>query len=343
MNSLIKSKSLIKGTEKDKLREEQNLAPKRENGILIAILGILTVVAISLAIANVIVSFSAKTSIANNTPSDTNNEEQTSSNIFDMQIDSLDKEQTIEALRQMQKPGYMPKDYADPALALNEKETYITLDYSYDTLDDIKDLDYHVSKSGKNELIITPVGDYYAIVSTDNYYDNNPSSGITLNDSSTDGYWPKAISFNKKYVNYYYEAKDNKETGSSGNDKTIFTDISPESVRVTLPVYALNSTMTQPSSIFSYNLEENEQEYKLTLYCIGVGIDKDAYMSAFYSRKSSSEEVQIKYAITHYYMTMSLDKATREPKWMKHSEDGLSKLTKSFSLNDAEAQELLGY
>lgn len=317
------------------MNSEQNTSVNKEKqkGNHIAykiLLGAIGLTIIILGIIDLVLFLTPKqndTSISQDNTSTSQNETSEIDNVFDIDFSELTKEQTITAFKAMNQPGYMPNNYADSALALKGSESYITLDYSYESVEEINTIDYHVSNFGKNEIITTPVGDYYLIVSTDDYKSESSST-----------YWPKAVSFNKKYVDYYKET-----TGNSINDRIVFKDTSSPVVRITLPVFALTNTMTQLDSIFSYDFTENENNYTLTLNCIGTSIDTEAYMEMFSADNQPTKATDIPYVITHYTATLNLDKKTGKPKWDRQNGSSISNLKKTFRLNEQEIDELSEY
>ncbi len=316
---------LIKNEEEDAIQNVSINTSKQANNNIVykIILRVLGFVIIILGIIDLIIFLTPKPT---NSPA-SEGEVSDAKNIFDYDFDNLTKEQTIAAFKIMNQPGYMPKGYADPTLALKTEETHIVLDYSYESIDEIEEIDYHVSDFGKNEITTTLVGDYYAIVSTEDYKDIHSPA-----------YWPKAVSFNKKYVDYY------KETiGNSTNDRIVFTDTSSAVVQKTLPVYAVTTTMTQPSSIYSYELKESESYYSLTLNCIGISIDMEEYMAMVNAGSYPTTVSDIPYTITNYIVTLNLNKKTGEPNWNKKADGSISELIKSFRLDEQDKNNLTEY
>ncbi len=279
--------------------------------IILCFLGLAIII---LGAANLIVFFAPKPTSSPISKNETSG----SGDVFSYDFNNLTKDQSVAAFKIMNQPGYMPKEYADPALALKDSETIIVLDYSHDSPDEIKDLDFHVSNFGENEIAVTQVGDYYAIVSTDDYKETHSPV-----------FWPKAISFNKKYVDY-----------SKKTEEITFKDTSSAAVRVTLPVYALSNFETQPSSIYSYGLEENENEFVLTLNCIGISIDMEEFSTMSITNSYPSTISDTPFTITNYIVTLSLNKETGEPNWNEIPGRGVSDIINTFRLDEQDKSDL---
>lgn len=292
--------------------------PKRSRFTLWLVLGILVVAIIILGIILAIVF----TRQPQNDTVDTSVPSQTLYSNFDIPYLELNKTTALAAFTEMQKPNYMPENFVNENWLNPEGSDYgYALVYSYDNPEQLE-TDYGATTDG-SEVAITTVGDYYSILTF-----ASPNFTLCTEDCL------KIATFNRSHLDF---AEDQPDDAFG-----VFTDDSPEFVKIALPVLAITSDFALINAVYSYEFEEREDAIVLAIHKIEIGYDIEEYTEENVANIEALEEEEIPYALVVSTMRYAFDRATKTADWVYNDENylGIIEINKILPISNAELEKL---
>lgn len=236
--------------------------------------------------------------------------------------------------------GALPKDYVGDEITdsvILDGDTIVSdlkLVYSYDTLDELNQiakkkyggslLDYNDVSEDSYEI---KEYDYYAIVKP------NRIKGAT---SCDHGYFEDCdslLSFKREYVDYLKE----EVASSSFSDVAYFNTRDPEIVDRLLRVWTFFTSVGfygGHGNIYDYSFEEQDDQFVLTVYYVGVGLNLEKYQA-----DENFDDVD-NYAINLFLKKYTVDKSSGGL-GVELFGDSPIQVVKSLPLTKNEAESLL--
>ncbi len=240
---------------------------------------------------------------------------------------------------------YVPKELTDAIIAEpNPLSIHIISDlelvYSYDTLDDLKSIaddeyrPYSWSKSDESEIPTYAIKEYgyYAIVTPDRI-----KEGSTQCDHGYNRDCDSLLSFKRDYLDYHQEV-----TNKSYNSVYLMKTTDKETISQILRIYTLFSSVglsTGPGTVYSYDFEENDDQYILTVNNIGVGYNSEMMKNSEAYSKYTNEEDWL--ALNLYRRYFVAEKETGKVHVKKNDSDGVMFNYKSIQLTKEEYLSLM--
>ena len=273
-------------------------------------------------------------------------------------FEDLTKEEAIAFLKTpMVGKGRTPKDYVSKEITdsiivqsngLPNSITIVSdleLVYSYDTLDELKTIaddeyrPYGRSKSDESEKATYTITeyDYYAIVTPDRIKKDSTQCDHGYNRDCD-----SLLSFKREYLDHHQEVTTNKYGGKSYNDVVLMKTTDKEIVSQILRIYTLFSSVglsTGPGSVYSYDFEEKDDQYVLTVNNIGVGYNSEMMNNPEAYSKYTNEEDWL--AINLYRRYFIAEKETGEVYIKKNDSNGVMFNYKSLHLSKEEYLNLM--
>ena len=273
-------------------------------------------------------------------------------------FEDLTKEEAIAFLKTpMVGKGRTPKNYVDKEITdsiivqsngLPNSITIVSdleLVYSYDTLDELKTIaddeyrPYGRSKSDESEKATYTITeyDYYAIVTPDRIKKDSTQCDHGYNRDCD-----SLLSFKREYLDHHQEVTTNKYGGKSYNDVVLMKTTDKEIVSQILRIYTLFSSVglsTGPGSVYSYDFEEKDDQYVLTVNNIGVGYNSEMMNNPEAYSKYTNEEDWL--AINLYRRYFIAEKETGEVYIKKNDSNGVMFNYKSLHLSKEEYLNLM--
>lgn len=273
-------------------------------------------------------------------------------------FEDLTKEEAIAFLKTpMVGKGRTPKDYVSKEITdsiivqsngLPNSITIVSdleLVYSYDTLDELKTIaddeyrPYGRSKSDESEKATYTITeyDYYAIVTPDRIKKDSTQCDHGYNRDCD-----SLLSFKREYLDHHQEVTTNKYGGKSYNDVVIMKTTDKKIVSQILRIYTLFSSVglsTGPGSVYSYDFEEKDDQYVLTVNNIGVGYNSEMMNNPEAYSKYTNEEDWL--AINLYRRYFIAEKETGEVYIKKNDSNGVMFNYKSLHLSKEEYLNLM--
>lgn len=273
-------------------------------------------------------------------------------------FEDLTKEEAIAFLKTpMVGKGRTPKNYVGKEITdsiivqsngLPNSITIVSdleLVYSYDTLDELKTIaddeyrPYGRSKSDESEKATYTITeyDYYAIVTPDRIKKDSTQCDHGYNRDCD-----SLLSFKREYLDHHQEVTTNKYGGKSYNDVVIMKTTDKEIVSQILRIYTLFSSVglsTGPGSVYSYDFEEKDDQYVLTVNNIGVGYNSEMMNNPEAYSKYTNEEDWL--AINLYRRYFIAEKETGEVYIKKNDSNGVMFNYKSLHLSKEEYLNLM--
>ena len=312
------------------LMDTEQTKTKNQNKIYYIIIAIFSVLIIVLGTIDAILVIKNNSSTEPSHSSSDNKSDGSDANNSDTgdgtekSITDLTKEEAIAALKEMSNPYYTPEGFLDPAMMPQGAKRYFILEYSYETLDDIKEEDYHVSEFNKYPLNITPVDGTYAVVTA--------VDGDKIIASQ-----PTGIAFDKRYINFYEETTIEEGGSQSTNSRLDILDTSDAFIKKALPILFISLDYFGPSlnSIYDYEYQEEDGSISLITYNIGIGLNMQELDTATAD--------SIPYAINIYTVKCSINKDTGKFSWDRDEQGNKNKIINSFPIDENEMMELATY
>lgn len=289
---------------------------------------------------------------------DANNNSSNNTDNSVTKFEDLTKEEAIAFLKTpMVGKGRTPKDYVDKEITdsiivqsngLPNSITIVSdleLVYSYDTLDELKTIaddeyrPYGRSKSDESEKATYTITeyDYYAIVTPDRIKKDSTQCDHGYNRDCD-----SLLSFKREYLDHHQEVTTNKYGGKSYNDVVLMKTTDKEIVSQILRIYTLFSSVglsTGPGSVYSYDFEEKDDQYVLTVNNIGVGYNSEMMNNPEAYSKYTNEEDWL--AINLYRRYFIAEKETGEVYIKKNDSNGVMFNYKSLHLSKEEYLNLV--
>ena len=289
---------------------------------------------------------------------DANNNSSNNTDNSVTKFEDLTKEEAIAFLKTpMVGKGRTPKDYVDKEITdsiivqsngLPNSITIVSdleLVYSYDTLDELKTIaddeyrPYGRSKSDESEKATYTITeyDYYAIVTPDRIKKDSTQCDHGYNRDCD-----SLLSFKREYLDHHQEVTTNKYGGKSYNDVVLMKTTDKEIVSQILRIYTLFSSVglsTGPGSVYSYDFEEKDDQYVLTVNNIGVGYNSEMMNNPEAYSKYTNEEDWL--AINLYRRYFIAEKETGEVHIKKNDSNGVMFNYKSLHLSKEEYLNLM--
>lgn len=289
---------------------------------------------------------------------DANNNSSNNTDNSVTKFEDLTKEEAIAFLKTpMVGKGRTPKDYVDKEITdsiivqsngLPNSITIVSdleLVYSYDTLDELKTIaddeyrPYGRSKSDESEKATYTITeyDYYAIVTPDRIKKDSTQCDHGYNRDCD-----SLLSFKREYLDHHQEVTTNKYGGKSYNDVVLMKTTDKEIVSQILRIYTLFSSVglsTGPGSVYSYDFEEKDDQYVLTVNNIGVGYNSEMMNNPEAYSKYTNEEDWL--AINLYRRYFIAEKETGEVYIKKNDSNGVMFNYKSLHLSKEEYLNLM--
>ena len=289
---------------------------------------------------------------------DANNNSSNNTDNSVTKFEDLTKEEAIAFLKTpMVGKGRTPKNYVDKEITdsiivqsngLPNSITIVSdleLVYSYDTLDELKTIaddeyrPYGRSKSDESEKATYTITeyDYYAIVTPDRIKKDSTQCDHGYNRDCD-----SLLSFKREYLDHHQEVTTNKYGGKSYNDVVIMKTTDKEIVSQILRIYTLFSSVglsTGPGSVYSYDFEEKDDQYVLTVNNIGVGYNSEMMNNPEAYSKYTNEEDWL--AINLYRRYFIAEKETGEVYIKKNDSNGVMFNYKSLHLSKEEYLNLM--
>ena len=288
----------------------------------------------------------------------TNNNSSNNTDNSVTKFEDLTKEEAIAFLKTpMVGKGRTPKDYVSKEITdsiivqsngLPNSITIVSdleLVYSYDTLDELKTIaddeyrPYGRSKSDESEKATYTITeyDYYAIVTPDRIKKDSTQCDHGYNRDCD-----SLLSFKREYLDHHQEVTTNKYGGKSYNDVVLMKTTDKEIVSQILRIYTLFSSVglsTGPGSVYSYDFEEKDDQYVLTVNNIGVGYNSEMMNNPEAYSKYTNEEDWL--AINLYRRYFIAEKETGEVYIKKNDSNGVMFNYKSLHLSKEEYLNLM--
>lgn len=237
--------------------------------------------------------------------------------------------------------GKLPKDYVGKeitdAVILNGN-TYVSdleLVYSYDTMDelwqiveeeyggfggadDVKEDDYEVKEY-----------DYYAIVTP------KRAKGATSCEHGFSNDCDSLLSFKRSYMNYLNEetTEDGDEDFRSFREVAYLNTRNPEIANYLMRVYTFFDNVGVSGghgNIYGYDFEDRDDEFVLTVYYLGVGLNLEMI-----SNGAEDGEISDYYAINLFSRKYVADKTSGEISIVQNGDNSIESV-KSFPLTKDE-------
>ena len=289
---------------------------------------------------------------------DANNNSSNNTDNSVTKFEDLTKEEAIAFLKTpMVGKGRTPKNYVDKEITdsiivqsngLPNSITIVSdleLVYSYDTLDELKTIaddeyrPYGRSKSDESEKATYTITeyDYYAIVTPDRIKKDSTQCDHGYNRDCD-----SLLSFKREYLDHHQEVTTNKYGGKSYNDVVIMKTTDKKIVSQILRIYTLFSSVglsTGPGSVYSYDFEEKDDQYVLTVNNIGVGYNSEMMNNPEAYSKYTNEEDWL--AINLYRRYFIAEKETGEVYIKKNDSNGVMFNYKSLHLSKEEYLNLM--
>ena len=289
---------------------------------------------------------------------DANNNSSNNTDNSVTKFEDLTKEEAIAFLKTpMVGKGRTPKDYVSKEITdsiivqsngLPNSITIVSdleLVYSYDTLDELKTIaddeyrPYGRSKSDESEKATYTITeyDYYAIVTPDRIKKDSTQCDHGYNRDCD-----SLLSFKREYLDHHQEVTTNKYGGKSYNDVVLMKTTDKEIVSQILRIYTLFSSVglsTGPGSVYSYDFEEKDDQYVLTVNNIGVGYNSEMMNNPEAYSKYTNEEDWL--AINLYRRYFIAEKETGEVYIKKNDSNGVMFNYKSLHLSKEEYLNLM--
>ena len=289
---------------------------------------------------------------------DANNNSSNNTDNSVTKFEDLTKEEAIAFLKTpMVGKGRTPKDYVSKEITdsiivqsngLPNSITIVSdleLVYSYDTLDELKTIaddeyrPYGRSKSDESEKATYTITeyDYYAIVTPDRIKKDSTQCDHGYNRDCD-----SLLSFKREYLDHHQEVTTNKYGGKSYNDVVIMKTTDKKIVSQILRIYTLFSSVglsTGPGSVYSYDFEEKDDQYVLTVNNIGVGYNSEMMNNPEAYSKYTNEEDWL--AINLYRRYFIAEKETGEVYIKKNDSNGVMFNYKSLHLSKEEYLNLM--
>ena len=289
---------------------------------------------------------------------DANNNSSNNTDNSVTKFEDLTKEEAIAFLKTpMVGKGRTPKDYVSKEITdsiivqsngLPNSITIVSdleLVYSYDTLDELKTIaddeyrPYGRSKSDESEKATYTITeyDYYAIVTPDRIKKDSTQCDHGYNRDCD-----SLLSFKREYLDHHQEVTTNKYGGKSYNDVVIMKTTDKKIVSQILRIYTLFSSVglsTGPGSVYSYDFEEKDDQYVLTVNNIGVGYNSEMMNNPEAYSKYTNEEDWL--AINLYRRYFIAEKETGEVHIKKNDSNGVMFNYKSLHLSKEEYLNLM--
>ena len=289
---------------------------------------------------------------------DANNNSSNNTDNSVTKFEDLTKEEAIAFLKTpMVGKGRTPKDYVSKEITdsiivqsngLPNSITIVSdleLVYSYDTLDELKTIaddeyrPYGRSKSDESEKATYTITeyDYYAIVTPDRIKKDSTQCDHGYNRDCD-----SLLSFKREYLDHHQEVTTNKYGGKSYNDVVLMKTTDKEIVSQILRIYTLFSSVglsTGPGSVYSYDFEEKDDQYVLTVNNIGVGYNSEMMNNPEAYSKYTNEEDWL--AINLYRRYFIVEKETGEVYIKKNDSNGVMFNYKSLHLSKEEYLNLM--
>ena len=289
---------------------------------------------------------------------DANNNSSNNTDNSVTKFEDLTKEEAIAFLKTpMVGKGRTPKNYVGKEITdsiivqsngLPNSITIVSdleLVYSYDTLDELKTIaddeyrPYGRSKSDESEKATYTITeyDYYAIVTPDRIKKDSTQCDHGYNRDCD-----SLLSFKREYLDHHQEVTTNKYGGKSYNDVVIMKTTDKEIVSQILRIYTLFSSVglsTGPGSVYSYDFEEKDDQYVLTVNNIGVGYNSEMMNNPEAYSKYTNEEDWL--AINLYRRYFIAEKETGEVHIKKNDSNGVMFNYKSLHLSKEEYLNLM--
>lgn len=289
---------------------------------------------------------------------DANNNSSNNTDNSVTKFEDLTKEEAIAFLKTpMVGKGRTPKNYVDKEITdsiivqsngLPNSITIVSdleLVYSYDTLDELKTIaddeyrPYGRSKSDESEKATYTITeyDYYAIVTPDRIKKDSTQCDHGYNRDCD-----SLLSFKREYLDHHQEVTTNKYGGKSYNDVVLMKTTDKEIVSQILRIYTLFSSVglsTGPGSVYSYDFEEKDDQYVLTVNNIGVGYNSEMMNNPEAYSKYTNEEDWL--AINLYRRYFIAEKETGEVYIKKNDSNGVMFNYKSLHLSKEEYLNLM--
>ena len=289
---------------------------------------------------------------------DANNNSSNNTDNSVTKFEDLTKEEAIAFLKTpMVGKGRTPKNYVGKEITdsiivqsngLPNSITIVSdleLVYSYDTLDELKTIaddeyrPYGRSKSDESEKATYTITeyDYYAIVTPDRIKKDSTQCDHGYNRDCD-----SLLSFKREYLDHHQEVTTNKYGGKSYNDVVIMKTTDKKIVSQILRIYTLFSSVglsTGPGSVYSYDFEEKDDQYVLTVNNIGVGYNSEMMNNPEAYSKYTNEEDWL--AINLYRRYFIAEKETGEVYIKKNDSNGVMFNYKSLHLSKEEYLNLM--
>ena len=245
---------------------------------------------------------------------------------------------------------YVPKELTDAIITEpNPLSIHIISDlelvYSYDTLDDLKSIaddeyrPYSWSKSDESEIPTYTIKEYgyYAIVTPDRIKEDSTQCDHGYNRDCD-----SLLSFKSDYIDYHQEVTNNDFGGKSYNSVYLMKTTDKETISQILRIYTLFSSVglsTGPGTVYSYDFEENDDQYVLTVNNIGVGYNSEMMKNPEAYSQYTDEEDWL--ALNLYRRYFVAEKETGEVYVKKNDSDGVMFNYKSIQLTKEEYLSLM--
>lgn len=319
---------------------------KNPNKPYYIILGILFFFIIALGIADIAIYTTRNNGTNNNNVTSENNNNVDNTTLL-TNFEDLTKEEALAFLQaQTDITGTLPKNYVGEeisnAVITNGNTIVSDLDliYSYDTIEELKEM-AHKKYSGlsflakdnteeydDNNFEITEY-DYYAIVTP------KRAKGATSCDVGYYNDCDSLFSFKRSYLDHHQE----ETTPHSYNDVFYLRTQDPDIINYLLRIYTFFSRVGfgRHGNIYSYNFEEQDDKYILTVNNVGAGINTELLKNP-YNYATNSEM----YGINLYLRRFAADKSDGRI-YTIPTETGVTEDVKSFPITEEELRSLPGY
>ena len=267
-------------------------------------------------------------------------------------FENLTKEEALAFLQaQTNITGTLPKDYVGEEVSnavITDGGTIVSdldLIYSYDTLEELKEMAVQKRYNSLNFLITDNLAtddaeeynennfeiteyDYYAII-TPKQVEGRASCDNIFNGCDS------LLSFRRSYLDHHSE----ETSPNSYNDVFYLNTQDPDIINYLLRVYTFFSRVGfgGHGNIYSYNFEEQDDKYILTVYNIGAGINSELLKNP--DKYTNDSEM---YAINLYLRRFAADKSDGHI-YTIPTETGVTEDVKSFPITEEEFLSLPGY
>ncbi len=233
--------------------------------------------------------------------------------------------------------GSMPKNYVGKEITdlviveNNVVKSDVTLKYSHDTIDDLRQIAEgwygilgHNGGITEDDYEIKEY-EYYAIVTP------NRIEGANTCDAEYYGNCDSLLSFKSDYINYYQE----ETTPNSYNDVTYLSVRDPEVAERLMRVFSLfynYGAASTHGNIYGSSFEDQDDKFVLTVYYVGIGLNTEML---------KVDGSNIGYAINLYSRQYAVDKVDGRLHVIQTGENSTIENIKSIPITQEEATSLL--